>query len=127
MARWNRVRDLTAAAGWILLILLQAIVLLSVAFAPGSNWVARVTLAGFCILAVARPADALLVTIALIGFGILSHFVGIPDLRVPEVLVIASLGGCCVRAALRDRTLRQAMTDRISVPVALIALAAVVS
>src|SRR3954471_676300 len=125
---WNRVRALTAAAGWIVLILLLAILLLSVAFAPGSNLVVRLTLAGFCILAVARPADSLLVTTALLGFGvILSHLAHDPALRVTEVLVVASLVGSCARAFVRDPTLRRAITDQISTPVVLFAWLVVVS
>jgi hypothetical protein len=95
----DRLRHLAAAAGWIILILPLAVVLLSVAVSPASNWAVRTTLAGFCILAVVQPAAALLVTIALVGFGIiLSVLAGVPHLRGAEVLVVASLAGCCVRA-----------------------------
>ena len=127
-ARSDRVRRLTASASWIILILPLVVVLLSVFIAPGSNWTVRATLAGFCILAMVRPADALLVPIALVGFGIiLSHLAGTPALRVTELLVVASLLGCCFRAVRRDSVFRRALTARIVVPVVLLALAAVAS
>jgi hypothetical protein len=128
IARWDRIRHLTAAAGWIALILPLVVVLLSVALSPDTNWTVRAALAGFCILALYRPADALLVSIALVGFGIiLSHLGGVPLLRVTEVLVVASLAGCFIRAVPRGTPFRRALTDPMSVPVVLLAIAAVAS
>ncbi len=128
IARRDRIRHLTAAAGWIALILPLVVVLLSVALSPDTNWTVRVALAGFSILALYRPADALLVSIALVGFGIiLSHLGGVPLLRVTEVLVVASLAGCCIQAVPRGTPFRRVLTDPISVPVVLLAIAAVAS
>lgn len=116
------------APGWIAVILPLAVVLLSVALSPASNWTVRTTLAGFCILAIGRPDAALLVTTALVGFGIiLSHLAGVPPLRVTEVLVVASLAGCCVRALPHGSPFRRALTRWISVPIVLFAIAAVAS
>jgi O-antigen ligase len=124
MTRWERVK----AAGWITLVLPLAVVLLSVALSPASTWPVRVALAGFCILAISRPADAMLVTSALIGFGvILSHLAGFPALRVTEVLVVASLAGTGVGALARDSGLRRALTGCTSVPVLLFGIAAIAS
>lgn len=111
------------------MILPLVVVLLSVAVAPGSTWTVRATVAGFFILAIVRPADALLVPVALLSFGIiLSHLVGVPRLRVTELLVVASLAGCGVRALLPGgRLYRRALTTWISVPVVLLAIAAVAS
>lgn len=128
IARWDRIRHLTAAAGWIVLFLPLVGVLLSVAISPDTNWTVRAALAGFCILAIGRPSDALLVSIALVGFGIiLSHLAGVPLLRVTEVLVVASLAGCWIRAFPRGTPFRRALTDPMSVPVVLLAIAAVAS
>jgi hypothetical protein len=128
IAAWNRVRPFTVAAGWIALILPLAVVLLSVALSPASNWTVRAALAGFCILAITRPADAVLVTTALVGFGIiLSHLAGVPTLRVTEVLVVVSLAGCLVRAVRRGTPLRHALTASSSVPVTLFALTVLAS
>src|SRR5688572_21385351 len=97
--RGHRFRHAAAAAGWISVIVPLTVVLLSAALSPASNWTARTVLAGFCLLAIARPDAALLVTIAVVGFGIiLSHLAGVPSLRVTEVLVVGSLAGFCVRA-----------------------------
>ncbi|PYR93762.1 MAG: hypothetical protein DMF84_08095 [Acidobacteria bacterium] len=117
-----------AAAGWITVILPLAVVLLSAGLSPASNWTVRTTLAGFCILAIVRPDAALLVTTALVGFGIiLSHLAGVPLLRVTEVLVVASLAGCCVRALPHGTPFRHALTDWISVPIVLFVITAVAS
>ncbi len=127
-AAWDRVRRLTASAAWIIVILPLVVVLLSVFVAPGSNWTVRASLAGFCILAIVRPADALLVPIALVGFGIiLSHLAGAPALRVTELLVVASLLGCWLRAVRRDGIFRDALAAWVSGPVVLLAIAAVAS
>jgi hypothetical protein len=128
IAPWDRIRHLAVAAGSITLILPLVVVLLSVAVSPDSNWTVRATLAGFSVLAIARPADALLIPIALVGFGIiLSHLAGVPQLRVTEVLVVASLAGCCVGALPRGTPFRRALTGRMSVPVVLLAIAAIAS
>jgi O-antigen ligase len=117
-----------ATAGWIAAVLSLAVVLLSVALSPASNWIVRAALAGFCMLAIARPDAALLVTTALVGFGtILSHLAGVPPLRVTEVFVVGSLAGCCIRALPRGSVLRPALAGRISVPVVLFAIAVVAS
>jgi O-antigen ligase len=117
-----------AAAAWITLLLPLAVVLLSAALWPGSNWMVRTTLAGFCILAIVRPDAALLITTALVGFGIiLSHLAGVPAVRVTEVLVIASLAGCCVRAVPHSTHFRRALTGWISVPIVLLAVTAIAS
>lgn len=126
--RRDRVLHVAATAAWLALILPVAIVLLSVALSPASNWTVRTSLAGFCILAVVRPDAALLVTIALVGFGvILSHLAGVPLLRVTEVLVVASIAGCLVRALPQSTPFRRALVGRRSLPVALFAIAAVAS
>lgn len=122
------IRGLAASASWIIGILLLAVVLLSVGVAPGTNWTVRAMLAGFCLLAIVRPADALLVPIALVGFGIaISHLVGVPLLRVTELLVVASLFGCALRALPPGGRYRRAMAAWISVPVVLLAVAGVAS
>jgi len=122
----DRARRLAAAAGWIAAVLPLAVVLLSAAIAPASNWIVRTGLAAFCTLAILRPDAALLATTAFVGFGIiLSHLAGVPTLRVTEVLVVASLAGCCTRAVPHDTAFRRALTGSISVPVVLFALAAV--
>jgi hypothetical protein len=127
-AAWNRVRRLAASASWIILILPLVLVLLSVFVAPGSNWAIRVAVAGFCVLAILRPAEALLVPIALVGFGIiLSHLAGAPQLRVTELLVVASLLGSSLRAVRRTGSRRPVLTAWIIVPVVLLAVAGVAS
>ncbi|MET0211356.1 MAG: O-antigen ligase family protein [Vicinamibacterales bacterium] len=124
----DRVRQLAAAAGWIALILPLALVLLSIALAPVSNWTVRTTLAGFCILAIARPDAALLVTTALLGFGIiLSHLVGVPTLRVTEALVVASLAGYGVWTLRHGADSQRALSGSMSVPIVLFAIAAAAS
>jgi O-antigen ligase len=119
---------LLAQAGWFTLLLPLATVLLSVVLSPASNWVVATAVAGFCILAIARPDAALLVTTALLGFGIiLAHLADVPPLRVTEVLVIATLAGCFVRALARDSPIRRALTGRLSIPVVLLAMVAIAS
>lgn len=122
----ERVRHLAATAGWIVLLVPLVVVLLSIVLSPESNWTVRALLAGFCTLAILQPAAALLVTIALVGFGnILPHMVGVPTLRVTEVLVVGSLAGCCVRALSSGDLYRRALRGRISTPVVLFGVAAV--
>jgi O-antigen ligase len=119
---------LAGSAGWVLLLLPLSAVLLSVFLTPASNWIVRIVLAGFCVLAVLRPDAALLVTIALVGFGtVLSHLAGAPALRVTEVLVIGSIAGCFVRAAAGSRSFRPGLSASMSVPVLLFALTVVAS
>jgi O-antigen ligase len=124
----HRAGKLAGSAGWIAALVPLAAVLLSVAFAPASNWIVRTALAGFCTLAIARPDAALLFTIALVGFGtILSHLAGVPPLRVTEVLVIGSIAGCCVRAIPPGSRFRGALGEWISAPLALFAVTVVAS
>ena len=100
----TRVRHLVVA-GWIaFLILPAAVVLASVLLSPSINGTVRCLVAAGCVLAVARPADALLVTAALIAFNaILAYLAGVPGLRATEILIVASLLGCCVRALPSER------------------------
>ena len=123
-----RVRDLAVLAGSIGLIALLAVVIVSVVLLPDASWWVRTMLAGFCMLALVRPADALLITTALLGFGIiLSHLAGLPLLRVTDVLVAASLAGCAVHAILPGSHFRSAISSRASAPIVLFAIAAVAS
>ena len=115
----DRRRHLAPAVGWIAVILPLTLVLMSVVLSPASNWTARTTLAGFCILATARPDAALLVTTAFLEFGIiLSHLAGVPSLRVTEVLVVASLAGYCGWVLWHGRPGRGALTGWLSLPIA---------
>lgn len=124
----DRVRHLAATAGWIALLALLAVVLFSVFLSPDSNRTVRWLLAGFVVLAAARPPAALLITLALPGFGtILAHMAGVPTLRVTELLIIGSLFGCAVRALSPAGPYRAAIASRISTPVVLFALAAATS
>lgn len=118
-----------AAAGWLALTVPLALLLVSVFVSPATNATVRAALAGFCLLAIMRPADALLVTFALVGFGIiLSHLAGVPSLRVTEVFVVASLAGCSVHAVLaRGAVLRREVNRFATVPVVVFACAAVAS
>ena len=125
---WNQVRDLSLTACAIVLVIIYAVILLSIALLPNANWLVLTLLAGFCLLAVIRPADALLVTTALLGFGIiLSHLAGLPLLRVTDVLVAVSLAGCAVHAILPGSRVRAAISNRLSPAVVLFAIAAVAS
>jgi O-antigen ligase/polysaccharide polymerase Wzy-like membrane protein len=124
----NQIRDLSLTAGAVVLVILYAVVLLSIAILPNADWSVKTLLAGFCVLALVRPADALLVTTALLGFGIiLSHLAGLPLLRVTDVLVAASLGGSAVHAVLPRSRFRSAITSWLSAAVVLFAVAAVAS
>jgi hypothetical protein len=125
---WNQIRDPTLKVCAIVLAVFCALTLLSIAFLPNANWTVRSVLAGFCVLAVVRPADALLVTTALLGFGIiLSHLAGLPLLRAADVLIAASLAGCAVQAVLPRSRLRTAIGRSLSAPIALFAIAAIAS
>jgi hypothetical protein len=126
--RRQSTRQLAATAGWAVLVLPLAVLTLSIGLSAQTNWTLRVMTAGFCVLAIARPDAALLVTSALVGFGIiLSHLVGVPSLRTTELLVIVSLTGCCIGAARRAAWFRHTLSGWIAVPVALLAVAAVAS
>jgi O-antigen ligase len=126
--RRDRVRSVLATAGWLGVILPLSVVLLSAAFSPASNWTVRTIVAGLCILAVARPDAGLLITIALIGFGIiLSLLAGVPSLRATEVLVLASLFGCVGRGFAPGTPLRRALSASVSAPIALFAIAVIAS
>ncbi len=100
----ERIRGLAATAGWIALLVALGLVLLSVFLSPDSNWTVRALLAGFLALAIVQPPAALLITLALPAFGtILAHMLGVPTLRVTELLIVASLFGCSVRALSRTQ------------------------
>jgi hypothetical protein len=104
------------------------VVLVSLFRSPDTTTSVRLAAAAFCLLAVARPDAALLATMALVGFGnILSHLAGLQPMRSTEVLIVASLLGCAVRAIRSDAPLRRAILDRLTVPVVLFAMAAVAS
>ena len=121
-------RHLAPTVGWIAVVLPLTLVLMSVVLSPASNWTARTTLAGFCILATARPDAALLVTTAFLGFGIiLSHLAGVPSLRVTEVLVVASLAGYGGWVLWHGRPGRGALTGWLSLPILLLAIAVTAS
>ena len=121
-------RHLAPTVGWIAVVLPLTLVLMSVVLSPASNWTARTTLAGFCILATARPDAALLVTTAFLGFGIiLSHLAGVPSLRVTEVLVVASLAGYGGWVLWHGRPGRGALTGWLSLPIFLLAVAVTAS
>ena len=125
---WNEVRDLTLKACAIVLVIVYSVLLLSIALLPDADWTVRALLAGFCVLAVVRPADALLVSTALLGFGIiLSHLVGLPLLRVTDVLVAGSLAGCAVHVILPGSRFRWAIGASISAPLVLFAMTAAAS
>jgi hypothetical protein len=126
--RWIRVRDLALFAGSVSLLALLAIVIVSVVLLPDASWWVRTVLAGLCIVALVRPADALLITTALLGFGIiLSHLAGLPLLRVPDLLVAVSLAGCAVHGILSGARVRSAMSEWVSAPIVLFAVTAVAS
>ena len=80
-------------AGWIAAVLPLALVLLSVALSPATNWIVRAGLAGFCMLAIARPDAALLVTTALVGFGFSAY------LTYRELFSIHAICQWCVASA----------------------------
>jgi O-antigen ligase len=121
-------RRLAETACLVIAIVALAILLASVVTSPSSTWIVRAALAAFCALAIWRPDAALLVTTALVGFGIiLSHMGGVPTLRVTELLVVSCLMGCCVRALSRASPLRAALTGSFSTPIVLFAVAALAS
>ena len=68
----------------LVLLLSLALVLLSAFLSPETNWTVRALVAGFLALAVVAPPAALLITLALPGFGtILGHMAGVPTLAGP--------------------------------------------
>ena len=124
----DRALRVAASAGWLLLVLPAAVVLLSVALSPDTPWTARIELAAFTVVAVIHPEAAVLITIALGGFNIiLSLFAGVPSVRVTEDLVVASLAGCFARAVPPDSPYRRALTSSLSVPAVLFATTTVAS
>ena len=124
----ERARSLAATAGWVALLVALGVVLLSVFLSPDSNGTVRALLAAFLGLAIVQPPAALLITLALPAFGtILAHMLGVPTLRVTELLIVASLFGCSVRALPAHGRYRDALSSTISTPVALFALAAAAS
>jgi O-antigen ligase len=105
-----------------------AVVLLSVALSPESNWLVGGALAGFCILAIARPDAALLASIAMIGIApVLAVLSGARTMRVSEVLVVGVLAGCGVRALPSGSPVRRALSESTSIAVILLAGTAVAS
>jgi hypothetical protein len=124
----DRAGSFPATACWIVVLLPLAVVLSSTALSPSSNWTVRTAVAGFSLLAIYRPDAALLVTAALLEFGIiLSHLADVPTLRVTEVLVVSVLAGVCIRALPRGSRFRHELNASISAPVVLLAVAAVAS
>ncbi len=123
-----RLAHVAPVAGWIAVMAPLSVVFFSLALSSDINWIVRAALAGLGILALARPAAALLVAAALLGFGpIMSLLVGVPSIRAAEVLVVASLWGCFLRTFPKDGRYRRALTGQISAPLALFAMAAAAS
>lgn len=119
---WNRIRATASAAGWLALLAPLALILFSIFRTPETNWTVKAAVAAFCALAIVRPAAALLVSIALVGFSsILANLAGVPLLRTSEVLIVATLAGAFARAAAPGTSWRRALTESISVPVVLFA------
>ena len=124
----DRALRVAASAGWLLLVLPAAVVLLSVALSPDTPWTARIELAAFTVVAVIRPEAAVLMTIALGGFNIILIFLRRRSiLRVTEGTVVASLAGCFARAGPPDSPYRRALTSSLSVPAVLFATTTVAS
>jgi O-antigen ligase len=124
----TRLQEAAATTGWFGISVLLLTVLLSVAFSTEVGWLAQVSVAAFCLLAFSRPTAGLLVTTAMLGFGgILSHMVGVPSLRVVEVMLVASLAGCCIRAIPPNTPFRRAIMAELSPPVVLLIGAALAS
>lgn len=112
-----------------LLALLPLVILLfSIYLSPDTTFGVRAALVLFLVLAVARPGDAVLVTVALLGFGIvLAHMGGVPRLRTTELLVVGSLAGYLVRAVPPNGGYRSALAASLTAPAVLFALAALAS
>ena len=88
----------------------------------------RLVVAAFCVVAIARPADALLVTAALVGFNaILAYLAGLPGLRATEILIVASLLGCGIRAVPNASAFRHALRQSTTTAVVLLCVAAIAS
>lgn len=123
-----RVRHLLTAAAWIALILATAVVLASLFFDPSTGLTVRCVVVALCVLALARPADAILVTAALVAFNaILAYLAGVPGLRATEIIVVASLLGCSVRALAGGPAFRDALSRSASVPVLLFCVTVIAS
>lgn len=123
----DRVRRLAATAGWIALLVLPGLALVSLFLSPDSTWTVRALFAAFITLSLVQPSAAMLITFAFLGFGtILAHMAGVPTLRVTEALVVGSLLGSAVRA-LAARGAGTAISRRISTPVVLFGVAAATS
>lgn len=128
LLRGHRVRRAAGTVAFLALCLPPAIVLLSVFLRPDAAWTVRVALAAFCLLAIARPGAAFLVTVAFIGFGpILGILAGVRTLRATEVLVVACLAGYCVRSLSPGSACRRALGGSLSVAVVLFAATAIAS
>jgi O-antigen ligase len=114
--------------GWFSVSLLLVAVLLSIALSPQVTWPAQALLAAFCLLAFSRPSSALLVTTAMVGMGgILSHWLGVRPLRTVEVMLVASLAGCYIRAIPTNTAFRRAIVAELSAPLVLLTGAALAS
>lgn len=120
-------RDVATSLACALVVLPLALVLVSAFLSPFSNWTVRCALAAFCVVAVLRPGDALVILCAFVGFGIvLSHLAGFPALRVTEVMGVACLAGYGVGALMHAR-FRRALVESLSLPVMLFAVTAIAS
>jgi O-antigen ligase len=120
-------RQGAATLAWFCVSLLLVAVLLSIARSP-IPWAAQAMLAAFCLLAFTRPSAALLVTTAMVGMGgILSHWIGVPPLRTVEVMLVASLAGCFIRAIPPHTSFRRAIVAELSAPLVLLSGAALAS
>lgn len=114
--------------GWFSVSLLLVAILLSIALSPQVNWAAQAILAAFCLLAFSSPSSALLVTMAVVGMGgIFSVWMGVPPLRTVEVMLVASLAGCYIRAIPPHTPFRRAIAAELSAPLVLLSGAALAS
>ena len=104
-----------------------ALLLFLLVLSPVLGWTLRAGVVALCVLAVARPDAALLITAAFLGFGsILANLARVPALRVTEVLVLVTLFGCFGRAIVAA-PLRRAIAREISGPIVAFAVAAIMS
>jgi O-antigen ligase len=107
--------------GWIIAALTLALILASVVHS--TNLTVELATLFLCVLAIARPDDALLVVIAFVGLGnILRVFAGISTLRVEEITVVAALLGWCTRSAFGRSDSWRASSDINALPVVLFGL-----
>jgi O-antigen ligase len=124
----RRLREAAVTAACLAATLPCLVALISAFVSPSTTWTVRVTLAAFCVLAVSRPAAALLAATALLGFGVtLAYMAEAPLLRVTEVSVLAALAGVGLQAAIPGSRVREGLRQQVSAPVVLLALAAVAS